>query len=232
MRKIKEDELMTVAVFMAEQFFEKEETQQMFKGINVDKAKRIAISLEKINLEFYFKYGDIFVYDDDITSAMVGINSKKLSLIKLLPYSLKQNKILSELTRDEIAILKENVNVINQVHGRKWYKKYCKNSYYLVQFAIDKNKRGKGIARQMIEFLFSYVGKQNANIVLETFTSSNVPIYEHFGFELKDELESKNKELKEYRMIKKLNNNELIKFGLINEKDAEQVENIVEKIDD
>lgn len=55
-----------------------------------------------------------------------------------------------------------------------------------------------------MEGLFKYLKQKSNYVVLETLSSSNVAIYEHFGFEVKEVSETKNKELKEYRMIKKL----------------------------
>jgi len=56
----------------------------------------------------------------------------------------------------------------------------------------------------MLEEVFEYVSTTNNSIVLGTLTESNVPIYEHFGFETKEVYETKNKELKEYRMVKRI----------------------------
>lgn len=203
MRRIKEDELRPLTSFMVEQYFEKEELQKMFSSINKEKAKTLAKEMVYFEMEYLFKYGDIFIYDDNITGAIIGIEYKKMSLLKSLPAALKTNKILNKFSKDEIKIIKENKKIINEVHNPKWFKKYCKNPYYCIQFAIDKDKRGKGIAREMLEFLFSYVKEQNNDIVLETLTSSYVPIYEHFGFEVKEIYETKNKDLKEFRMLKK-----------------------------
>ena len=45
MRTINENELKKLSEFMIEQFWEKEEMQQMFKGFNEKRAKRIATNL-------------------------------------------------------------------------------------------------------------------------------------------------------------------------------------------
>ena len=101
--------------------------------------------------------------------------------------------------------MKENKKILYEVQDSKWFKKYCKNPYYCTQFAIEKSKRGKGIAREMLEFLFHNVKDKNDYIMLETLTAEYVSIYEHFGFELQETSETKNKEITQYRMIKKLN---------------------------
>lgn len=206
MRRIKEQELPKLCHFLVEQFFEKEELQKMFSGIDKVVAKNMAEQLLYYDVSYFFKYGDIFIYNDDITSAIVGIQSKKMTLLKRIPFALKSNVILRKLSKKELNLIKENSKAINEVHSIKWFKKHCKNPYYFLQFAVDKNKRGQGIARKMLENFFEYVSTINDYIVLETLTESNVPIYEHFGFETMEVYETKNKELKEYRMVKKINN--------------------------
>lgn len=49
---------------------------------------------------------------------------------------------MRKIEEKELALLKVNVKLINEVHSGKWYKKYCKNPYYFAQFGITKNKRG------------------------------------------------------------------------------------------
>ena len=68
-----------------------------------------------------------------------------------------------------------------------------------------KEKRGTGIARKMLEQIFEQA-KQSGNryIVVETLTAPNVPMYEHFGFELKEVYKTKNGKLTEYRMLKQI----------------------------
>ena len=57
----------------------------------------------------------------------------------------------------------------------------------------------------MLEQIFERA-KQSGNryIVVETLTASNVPMYEHFGLELKEVYETKNGKLTEYRMLKQI----------------------------
>lgn len=189
---------------MVEQFWEKEEMRQMFKGFEATRGKTVAAGLVHSELLYLNEIGDIFIFDRDITGAIVGLPAKKLLTFQRLLIALSSNKILRALSNDEINLLKENTKLIKEVHSGKWYKKYCKNPYYLSQFGISKEKRGQGIARTMLEELFECAGKNHNHMVLETLTASNVPLYEHFGFTVKESFETKNGKLKEYRMIKAL----------------------------
>lgn len=204
MRRIKEEELSLLSSFMLEQFFEKEEMQQMFKNIEPSKAKHIATEIVYYELLYMYKYGDIFIYDDNITGAIVGIEAKKIFTFKRILLSFKASKVFKNFSKKEMKCLTDNIVIIKEVHSTKWFKKYDKNPYYFAQFGIDKRKRGEGIAREMLEFLFDYTKSNFKNIVLETLTESNVPIYEHFGFELKEQNSTEKEQMKEYRMLKRL----------------------------
>ena len=204
MRKINKEELEKLSNFMVEQYFEKEELQKTFYGVNQNKAKDIAVKMVFLEMEYYFDNGDIFVYDDNLTGAIIGIEYKKMSILKALPSAFKTNKILSRFSKEEINKIKENKKMLNKVHSSKWFKKYCKNPYYCAQFAIAKDKRGQGIAREMFEFLFDHAKDRTDNIMLETLSEDYVPICKHFGFEVKEVFETDDKEFKEYRMLKKV----------------------------
>lgn len=227
MRRVKQNELEKLASFIVGQFFEKEEMQVTFKGIDSAKAKSVLVKMEQYELLYFYKYGDIFVSDDNITSAVVGIDIKNGGFLKKLPFILKSNRMLSELSKEELKLIKQNSKIIREVHSLTWFKKYLKKKpYYFAQFAVDKDARGKGIARKMLEELFAYIKDKNNYIILETLTRANVPMYEHFGFELKESFESKCKQLKEYRMIKTIasNNDRKISFGKLSKEDIDSAE--------
>lgn len=204
----------------------------MFSGIDQEIAKNMAEKLLYYDMAYFFKYGDVFIYDNSITSVIIGMQNKKMSLLKRIPFALKSNVILRKLSKEELNIIKENSKVISEVHSTKWFKKYCKNPYCFLQFAVDKNKRGQGIARKMLENFFDYVSITNNYIVLETLTKSNVAIYEHFGFETMEVYETKNKELREYRMLKRINakNSKKLSFGKLSEEDVNFAENEINNI--
>ena len=84
MRKAEQNEVRDVAAFMAEQFLEKEELQTMFAGIEPVKAKKIAVELIFFELMHIIRHGDIYVYDENISGAIVGIEYKYTSVFRRL----------------------------------------------------------------------------------------------------------------------------------------------------
>lgn len=205
MRRMQEHELEQVSNHMLEIFFEEIDISTAVKGINQNTARTVIYENLYSDTEYFYKYGDVFIYDDDISGIVVFINGKKFSNFKKTLLSLKSNKkILEAANKEEIKIMTANARKIQEAHSFNWYKKRKNIPFYLAHIGIDKEKRGKGICREMLEFVFDYAKKYNNEIVLETFNIDNVHLYEHFGFEVIQTGESKDKTLTEYRMIKKL----------------------------
>ena len=204
MRKIREEELQLAANFIVEQFWDKEVMQLMYRNFEEAAAKKLAVEIEYQQLQTYLKYGDIFIYDDDISGAIVGIASRKLlSLSFLLHCFIRLRKDLTGLSKKEKAVLKRNLKTVNEAHRLRWFKNHCKDSYYIAQFGIDKQKRGQGIAREMLEFIFEQY--KNKAIILETNSTTNIPIYEHLGFDLVETHENPSHTLAEYCFVKHVN---------------------------
>ena len=203
MRRIEKNELEKLSIFLVEQYAEKE-LEVLFRGIDPARIKSYTAKNFFCELEKYDKYGDIFIYNDKPAGALVGMKNKDRTLIGKIPTMFKAAKIKSDFSKEEMKQLKENALLMKSVTNLGWYKKYCSKaeSYYIGQFAIDKALRGKGICREMLENLFNSISE--SIIVLETHNPKTVSIYEHFGFQLVETKESKDKSIKEYRLIKGL----------------------------
>ena len=158
MRRAEQNEVRTVAAFMAEQFLEKEELQTMFAGIEPVKAKKIAVELIYFELMYMIRHGDIYVYDENISGAIVGIEYKYTSVFRRLSMILQGNRFLQSIPKDDLAVIKKNSVTVSEAHSRKWFKKYCKNPYYLVQFGIAKRKRGPELRAKCLN---RYLNGQN-----------------------------------------------------------------------
>lgn len=54
--------------------------------------------------------------------------------------------------------------------------------YYLDNVAVLPSRRGEGIASALIRSVIAEADARNVATYTDTFTSTNVPLYEHFGF--------------------------------------------------
>ena len=205
MRRITQNELEQVADQMLAIFFDEVDVSMVTEGINAGTAKIIIRENLYRDMEYFLRYGDVFVTDEDMSGIVALIDGKKFSSFKKMIQSLKSNKIITKAaTKEELRLLNSNAKKVQNVHSFKWYKKRKPVPYYLAHIGVDKNKRGKGLCREMMEFVFDYVKGYNSELVLEAFSDKNASIYEHFGFETVEIVESNDKRIKQYRMLKKL----------------------------
>lgn len=85
-------------------------------------------------------------------------------------------QLLNIIPKDELEKIKEYINFAKAIAAKYFDKsKDC----YVRNLGVNKECRGKGIAKKMIEILSN--GK---NIYLETHDKNNILIYEKMGFEL------------------------------------------------
>ena len=88
----------------------------------------------------------------------------------------------------------------------RWRKQKCgKSNYYYIQLiAIERTMKGNGVLRRLIDPVLECCEQQKIPVLLDTHDKDNVPIYQHFGFELVMEHPSKNdSSIAQYSMMKK-----------------------------
>lgn len=201
LRLAKKEELHNIAEFITNRFWELE--QHVFLAEGLSKPKEIITQSTEASLQLFFSKGDIYVYDDKgIKGVLVGITAKKFSIMNVLLSSLTSYRLLAGISKEDTKLLKEKSELQGKIHNPKWYKKYSKNAYYINWIAVDEESKGTGVFRKLISPIIDMCEKNNMDMVLETFTKSNVPIYEHFGFELVETHTSEEVVLLEYCMIK------------------------------
>jgi ribosomal protein S18 acetylase RimI-like enzyme len=71
----------------------------------------------------------------------------------------------------------------------KMHKKYTSDPhYYLALLAVHPNSQGKGLAGKLLRPILKNCDEMNVGVYLETMNPKNVPMYEHFGFKVMEEL--------------------------------------------
>lgn len=192
MRKARPEDRAALAALMFDQFYEKEELQQQFSGIDPETARRIGPTVLGMGQGYFFSCGDVFVCDAPdgaLAGALVGADPRRLSHFGpagQFLYALRHGKELRDIPRPLLTQIMRNSRPVLQVHSTKWYRRYCGRPYYIAQFAVDKPYRGTGIARDLLEGAIEHAASQGyPAVVLETLSRENVPMYLHFGFKLK-----------------------------------------------
>ena len=192
MRKARPEDRAALAALMFDQFYEKEELQQQFSGIDPETARRIGPTVLGMGQGYFFSCGDVFVCDAPdgaLAGALVGADPRRLSHfvpVGQFLYALRHGKELRDIPRPLLTQIMRNSRPVLQVHSTKLYRRYCGRPYYIAQFAVDKPYRGTGIARDLLEGAIEHAASQGyPAVVLETLSRENVPMYLHFGFKLK-----------------------------------------------
>ena len=85
----------------------------------------------------------------------------------------------------------------------KTKKKYVdENTWYLYSFAVLKNERGRGIGSKLLRPMLNYFDNEKQNCYLETLKEENVPIYQHYGFKLVEEVKVPGTDMTLYAMLR------------------------------
>ncbi len=192
MRRAKREERAALAALMFDQFYDQAELQQQFSGIDPETARKIGPTVLGLGQGYFFSHGDVFVCDapdGTLAGALVGADPRRLSHfgpIGQFFYALRHGKELNAIPRPLLTQIMRNSRPVMNAHSTRWYRRYCGRPYYIAQFAVDKPYRGTGVARDLLEGAIEYAVSQGyPAVALETLSRANVPMYLHFGFQLK-----------------------------------------------
>lgn len=122
---------------------------------------------------------------------LIGYSSKELLEEQLLEVLQQSSlKLLEKVNEDELLLMQNNAMLEGEIIPQNWHIKYFDGEvFHLLVVAIDKYLKGTGAFRKLLMPVIKDCENKKMPIVLETFNPNNVPLYEHFGFELM-ELES------------------------------------------
>ncbi len=166
-------------------------------------------------ISYWKNIGEVWIIGE-IEGMLSGHFRKDESFINSLRLSLSMiKKVIKTLSKEDKKRLKSNLKESAGAENIKWRNKVCKrqNYYYIDLIAISHNLKGSGAFRKLMEPIIARMEQDNIPILLDTHDKNNVPIYEHFGFEIVDMHQSKfNHKLIQYSMIKRPNRHNIIRF--------------------
>ena len=174
-------QLPAIAQFLVDRFWDLELFSFLSQGMAQPRQTIYQFVLSE--LSFFFTKGDVYLYDINPTGVLVGIPCRQYSLFRQLCYSFRAQKMLKNLSSVDKKLFLRRSRLLAELHGNTaWYKKYTRNGYYIIQLAVHPSAKGSGVLRSMLTPIMQHCQDNGMDIVLETFTPDNVPIYEHFGF--------------------------------------------------
>ena len=101
MRRIRKDELKQATRQMVEIFFNTPDISIITKGLDQEKAKKAIYENFYWDMVYYYKYGNVFTYDDEFSGIVFLIDGKKFSFIKMAILSLKSGKKTKKILNKE-----------------------------------------------------------------------------------------------------------------------------------
>lgn len=117
---------------------------------------------------------------------LIGYSSKELpeeQLFEVLQQS--SLKLLEMVTEAELLLMQNNAMLESEIIPQNWHTKYFDGEvFHLLVVAIDKSLKGTGAFRDLLIPVIQDCENKKMPIVLETFNPDNVPLYEHFEFQL------------------------------------------------
>ena len=202
MISILEEHFDSMAKLLADCFIDDELVVKQTKGI--ENPKEFLEKLFLLQMPVLQKTCEMYSLDENLNSVIIGYEKKKYRPMKtLLLGILCQFKLSHMLKSDDLKLYTQNLNDASKSIDLKWQKEFIKgNYYYLKVIAIAESSRKKGTFRALITPIINYCEEKHIPIVLETNTPENVPIYQHFGFELVKTIQEKGTDFCQYCFIK------------------------------
>lgn len=202
LRFAQKEDLHSVAEFITDRFLEYE--QYTFLADELSAPKEILTKMTMAALPLFLSKGDIYIYGESkMQGVLVGIPIKKYTMLNILLSSFSSSKLLKDISKDDMRLLKEKGERSAKIHDKSWYKKYSKNAYYIFQIAVAKESKGTGVFRELITPILNMCDERQMDVILETNTKDNILIYDHFDFDMVEEHKSADMPYAEYCMIKK-----------------------------
>lgn len=180
---LKEIELKKYAKLMAARFME--DPGVMFQIMDLERSEYLLTLQAEGQIQAFSQHNAVQVLDDGL-GFLIGFSSKKLPEPLLLEVMQQASlKLLEKATEDELLFMQSRAMIENEIIPQNWHAKYFDGEvFHLLVVAIDKSLKETGAFRKLLMPVILSCDKEKMPIVLETFNPNNVPIYQHYGFQL------------------------------------------------
>lgn len=198
---MKETELKKYATLMTTRFLE--DPGVMYQIADLERAEFLLTLQSEGQIQAFSKHNAVHLLDDG-QGLLIGYSLKEIPAPLLLEIMQQSSlKLLEHATEEELLLMQNRAVLENEIIPQNWHTKYFDGEvYHLLVVAIDKSLRGTGAFRKLLMPVISSCEKKRMPIVLETFNPDNIPIYEHFGFQLMESHNSGKIDLTCYCMMR------------------------------
>ena len=157
-------------------------------------------------IEHWHRIGEVWIIGD-CKGMLAGHyrNDENVIDSARLMFSVIQIVFHTLLKEDRVRLM-DNLKKSAEAENVSWRKQICKNHnyYYIDLIAVDQTLKGRGAFRKLLAQIITKMQQKNIQILLDTHDASNIPLYQHFGFDLVQEHQAKHSpNLIQYSMIKR-----------------------------
>lgn len=198
---IKDNDLQTYTQLMKTRFME--DPGVIFQVKDLERAGLLIEFQFESQIQAFMEENGVRVLEGG-KGLLIGYFTKALPVDRLMKVMQQSSqKLLETVTEEELQVLQDRAVKQAQIIPENWQAAYCEGDvYHLLVVATDKALKGTGAFRALITPVIEECEKNKTPIVLETFNSDNLPIYEHFGFQLMESHSSAEMELTCYCMLR------------------------------
>lgn len=204
MKRLEEKDIAPICQTISAGLLSSVEASYQLDGIS-DK-QNLLHHMTRTQINHWQRAGEVWVIGDN-QGVLAGHYGTKETTIRSLLFGLSlARNVLSVLSKEDKARLISNLKKADGAEDIKWRKQVCnKGAYFYIDLVVvDGAQKGSGMFRRLMEPILSRTSREGIPILLDTHDSGNVPIYQHFGFELIQEHRAKgNQEMVQYSMMKR-----------------------------
>lgn len=175
----------------------------LFQIGGLDRAEALFSLQCEAQIQAFDRQNAVQLLEDD-KGFLIGFFSELLPFDKFIE-TLQEasSKLIEAATDEELLYIQNNALLSNEVTPLDWHNQYISgNVFHLLTVVVDKSLKGTGALRKLIMPVIADCEARKIPIVLETHNPDNVPLYEHFGFQLMESHVSEKIDLKCFCMMK------------------------------
>ena len=179
--RLQRSQLKLAAAVLARAFFD----DPLFTYYFPDASRRQNMSphLFEFWLRYAVAYGEIYAISPELEGVAVWLPSEKANQTLWKKIISGSFFLYFRLGRELIAKRRPVVEFVSLIHKlrapfRHWYLEFL---------GVEPELQGKGYAGTLLRAMFARLDKEHLPCYLETQNPDNVPIYQHYGFEVVEE---------------------------------------------
>jgi ribosomal protein S18 acetylase RimI-like enzyme len=151
--------------------------------------KGIVKTIHLFTLKYGIRYGEVYSPSEDIEGAAIWLppdNTKITAWKSLQAGVLRLRKGTGVGLKDGLLFMKKMMSY--SAYSERLHKKYAPSCHwYLLAIGIKKEYRGRGYGSGLLRPMLERCDAEGVPCYLETHNQENLSLYEHYGFEVREE---------------------------------------------